>query len=112
MTSVNEYLVNDNLFALFRMQLKKDFEGSGLNAVFTETLPRQFNELSLSIVNELGPIMGKSSLGALLYRVDISERQIGEYRDQNASLTFVEVISQLIIKRVLQKVILKKKFSG
>src|SRR5688500_16513560 len=109
MTSVNEYLVNDDLFALFRMQLKKDFEGSGLNAQFTETLPRQFNDLSLSIAHELQPIMGKSSLGALLYRVDISERQIGEYQHEKDSLSFVEVISELIIKRVLQKVILKKK---
>ena len=112
MTGLNEYLLNDELFALFCTQLKKDFEGAGLNGDFADRIPRQFDELALSLVRELEPITGKPSLAALLYRVDISEQQIREYQGQRQELSFVEVLSELIIKRVLQKIILKRKFSG
>jgi hypothetical protein len=112
MTELNEYLLNDELFAQFRSQLKKDFEGAGLNGKFADNIPRQLDELAMALVHELEPISGKPSLAALLYRVDISERQIREHQAQRQTLLFIEVLSELIIKRVLQKIILKRKFSG
>lgn len=108
---INEYLVNENLFELFCAQLKKDFEGSGLSAEFTGDLPREFNDLKNSVLGEVKRVISKSALPALLYRVDISEKQLTDYQKKNSALSFEEVISELIIKRVLQKVILKKRFS-
>ena len=109
---VNNYLLSENLFELFKRQLKKDFDSCSLNTDFIDSLPVQFELLKLSIITELKQISKNNSLlSNLLYRIDISEIQIKNYHQKNNSLSFEEVLAELIIKRILQKVILKKKFS-
>jgi len=109
---VNNYLVQQNLFDLFKTQLKKDFSSCSLSVDFINDLNADLPHLKASIVKELQPLLNNNSqLSPLLYRIDISEMQIKNYSDRNKVLGFDEVLSELIIKRVLQKVILKKKFS-
>lgn len=109
---VNNYLVQQNLFDLFKTQLKKDFSSCSLNVDFIEGLHADLPHLKVEIIKELEPLLKNSSqLSALLYRIDISEAQIKSYMDKNRSMGFEEILSELIIKRILQKVILKKKFS-
>ena len=38
-------LLKQDLFELFKIQLKKDFEGSGLNGDFADNLPSAFEDL-------------------------------------------------------------------
>lgn len=111
---INKQLLQQDLFDLFKIQLKKDFEGSGLNGDFAENLPSEFNSLKEKINLELNHLLknNSSALPGLLYRVDISEHQLKKYQSENKLLGFEELISELIIKRVLQKVILRKKFSS
>ncbi|WP_317896675.1 hypothetical protein [Aurantibacillus circumpalustris] len=110
---VNTYLFKENLFDLFKEQLKKDFEGAGANSDFTGDLPRDLEALKLVLLHELKIISNNSStlIASLLYRIDISEIQIRNYQLKNSSLSFEEVLAELIIKRILQKVILKKTYS-
>lgn len=110
---VNNQLLIEDLFELFKIQLKKDFEGSGRNGDFAEHLPSQFDTLKEKIQREIRCILkdSSSSLAGLLYRVDISEFQLKKYQSENKIIDFEEVIAELIIKRILQKVILRKKFS-
>ncbi len=110
---INDHLIKEDLFALFKRQLKKDFESSGLDAAFTNTLPAQFVEIRRALVNQLDPLITSNStlIGSMLYRVDISEAQLNAYRDKNSSISFAEILAELIIKRILQKVILRKTFS-
>lgn len=111
---INKQLLTEDLFELFRNQLKKDFEGSGLNGDFAATLPSDFNTLKEKIHSELVFLSQRnsSSLPGLLYRVDISDFQLRKYQQDNKTMDFEEALSELIIKRVLQKVILRKKFSS
>ena len=51
------------------------------------------------------------ALSNLLIRIDISETQLNNYQAKKISFSFEEIIAELIIKRTLQKVILKKRFS-
>ena len=51
------------------------------------------------------------ALSNLLNRIDISETQLNNYQVKKISFSFEEIIAELIIKRTLQKVILKKRFS-
>ena len=44
----------------------------------------------------------------LLYRIDISEAQLKRYLLENKSDNYFNVIAELIIKRVLQKVVIKQ----
>lgn len=109
---VNNYLIKENLFELFKRQLKKDFDSCSLSVDFIENLPVQFDLLKDSIMAELKHLSKNNSLlSNLLYRIDVSELQIKNYQLKNVSLEFEEVLAELIIKRILQKVILKKKFS-
>lgn len=109
---VNNYLIGENLFELFKLQLKKDFDSCSLSTDFIDVLPVPFELLKLSIMAELKKISKNNSLlSNLLYRIDVSEIQIKNYHQKNPSLDFEEILAELIIKRILQKVILKKKFS-
>ncbi len=109
---VNNYLVQQNLFDLFKTQLKKDFSSCSLNVDFINELHADLPHLKASVIKELEPLLKNTNqLSALLYRIDISETQIKNYTDKNPAMGFEEVLSELIIKRILQKVILKKKFS-
>ncbi len=109
---VNNYLVQENLFDLFKKQLKKDFDSCSVNSDFVDTLPIELPFLKAAILFELQPLLkNNTQLQALLYRIDISELQIRNYQLKNKTHNFDEVIAELIIKRILQKVILKKRFS-
>jgi hypothetical protein len=109
---VNNYLIRENLFDLFKVQLKKDFDSCSLNTDFIDHLPSQFELLKDFLLIELEPLLKSNSLlSNLLYRIDINEIQIKNYQLKNSTINFEEVLAELIIKRILQKVILKKKFS-
>ena len=107
------YLSEQDFFQLFKTQLKKDFEGSGINGDFTDNLLPDFHLLKEKLIQELyGVFKNSSQLAGLLYRVDNSEAQLKKYQVLSPDLNFEELIAELIIKRVLQKVVLKKRFSS
>lgn len=111
---INTSLLKENLFELFKAQLKKDFESAGVNAGFTEQLPCDFEAMRQIIIAELEPMLktGGTLVSSLLYRIDISEMQLRNYQDSHPDLSFPETLAELIIKRILQKVILKKTYSN
>lgn len=110
---VNNSLQQESLFAQFKSQLKKDFEGAGVAADFTDDLPSDLDLLKERIQQALQPLVrgNMSLLSSLFYRIDISEQQLRNYEQQHKQLSFEELAAELIIKRVLQKVILRKRFS-
>ncbi len=111
---LNQQLMKEDLFTLFKTQLQKDFEVSGIPTDFIKELPSNFGLLRTELIVQLKPVLKNtySSLSNLLYRVDISESQVKKYEQTNPELNFEEQIAELIIKRILQKVILKKRFSN
>jgi len=48
----------------------------------------------------------------LLYRIDISETQLKRYLTENINEPYFKVIAELIIKRVLQKVVTKQYYKN
>jgi len=101
------------MFELFRAQLQKDIESSAIDAEFTKDLPRDYDQLRNFLIKHLAPVFKNNvtCLHTLLYRVDISEATLRDHGNKNKNLGFEETVIELIIKRVLQKVVLKKKFS-
>ena len=86
-------------------QLEKDFLLSGINLIISKPI-KSYDFLFHVLLDQLY-ILNKKKITELLYRVDLSEEFI---RSQitKSSAGFLELISELIIKRVLYKVILKK----
>ena len=110
---VNNYLLKEDLFILFKNQLKKDFESSGLSVDFVDSLPRDFDLLKQRVMSAIEPLISSNSslLAILVYRIDISELQLAKYQKQNPFMAHAELLSELVIKRILQKIILRKTFS-
>lgn len=107
-----EILQHERIFNLFREQLKKDFESAGWETNFLDNLSVHLESIKKTICQQL-MIMVKcdgAKLSALLYRVDISEQQIKKYSGANPKLNFEDLLTELIIKRILQKVIIKESY--
>lgn len=105
-------LEKPDLFEKFKTQLTRDFELSGLLDYAPNITSNKLDHVYDEVLNSILLIERKDSNGimTLLYRVDITELQL-KNATQESSNNFKQVMAELIIKRVLQKVILKDQYS-
>jgi hypothetical protein len=103
-----------DLFQLFIAQLVKDFNSANFDSSFINQLNADVQEIQFAIIEQLEKAEknSKLKLSSLLYRVDISEIQIKKLSKQKPNNKFNEIVSELIIKRILQKVVLKKFYNS
>ena len=114
LTVIQQQLTSEDLFEAFRQQLIKDFERSGLPTKFTEKLTHHYQELVAQIANELRECDQRSSthISRLLYNVDISEAQLKKYLQEANDADHWVVMAQLIVKRLLQKVVIRQHYKN
>jgi len=103
-----------DLFLKFKMQLQKDFENCGLNGEFADALVADFDLILNAVESEIEKLnkISASKLTGLLYRIDVNEAQIKKMMNQRPDGRFNEVVAELIIKRELQKIIIKEHFKS
>lgn len=113
MPDVLHSLEKPELFEKFKAQLYKDFELAGLSDYAPQLVTNNLNDVYDIILNSVLLIERKdsTSLMTLLYRIDISQQQL-KTASKNSANNLKQVIAELIIKRILQKVILKEKYSS
>jgi len=111
---IRNQLSSKDLFDAFQMQLVKDFEQSNFPADFVKALEPDYISIHKKIAFELKRNESNSdfNLMHLLYRIDISEAQLKKYLNGNENETYFNVIAELIIKRVLQKVVIKQYYKN
>ena len=104
-------LQKPSLFEKFKLQVIKDYEMAGaasfspiIQSNNLDYLKDAFHQSILKL--ELG-----NSLKNLLYRIDITELQIKTAASKNPEMPLQMLLSELIIKRILQKVVLKELYS-
>jgi hypothetical protein len=109
---VNDQLSSKDLFDAFKVQLAKDFEQSNFDQDFIKDLEPDYSSIHEKIVAELYRSEKKadSHLMQLLNRIDISEAQLQRYLIEHQNENRLNTIGELIIKRVLQKVVIKQHF--
>ncbi|MEI6523348.1 MAG: hypothetical protein ACOYNH_04355 [Bacteroidia bacterium] len=102
------------LFQLFIAQLIKDFSSANFDSDFITHLKPDVQEIQFAIIDQLEKVekISKTKLRNLLYRIDISEKQILKLSKNKTENSFNEILSELIIKRVLQKVIFKEYYKA
>ena len=107
--NIKEQLNSKDLFDAFKMQLAKDFKQSNLSGDFAEALEPNYIDILERISLELQRNENRTDFNVmqLLYRVDISEAQLKRYLNENKNKNYFITIAELIIKRVLQKVVIK-----
>lgn len=101
------------LIEKFNIQLLKDFEMSDVSAYLEPIVVFEYDEIHSNIMNALKKIDNKdfSKYQHLLYRIDISEKTVELELKSKPDSERYAVLADLIIKRILQKVILKIQFS-
>ena len=113
MTELEPYqaLAKQDIFKAFEMQLRKDFESAACALPDDFVLEKTYDLLLKQITRQVKQLSTGNYLQSLLYRIDVSEAQIKKQTQSNANSDFEEIVAELIIKRILQKVILKIHFS-
>ena len=101
------------LIEKFNIQLLKDFEMSDVSDYLEPIVVFEYDEIHSNIMNALKKIDNKdfSKYRHLLYRIDISEKTVELELKSKPDSERYAVLADLIIKRILQKVILKIQFS-
>jgi hypothetical protein len=107
---LNDQLSSKELFDAFKLQLTKEFEQSNFHSDFINSLEPDYTRIHEKIFLELQCAEKRtdSTLMQLLYRIDISEFQLRKYLNENSNENHLTTIAALIIKRVLQKVVIKQ----
>lgn len=98
------------LFEAFKIQLKKDFDQSNFLFDFVEALMQDYDAIHERIANALQHNEKRADFTVmrLLNRIDISEPQLKRYLAENKNEDRLHIVAELIIKRVLQKVVIKQ----
>ena len=106
-------LQKPDLFEKFKTQLYRDFELCGFSDVAPHLTSNNIEHVFQEVLKSLMIIEKKdsSSIQNLLYRIDVTEIQIKKEASIHLEKTFQQILAELIIKRILQKVILKEQYS-
>lgn len=109
----NYSLQSVNVFEKFKTQLQRDFELCGFLDIApklsSNNLEHVFNEVLKSVLTI--EKKDSSSIQNLLYRIDVTELQIKKEASNHPEKNFQQILAELIVKRILQKVILKEQYS-
>ena len=103
----------EELIEKFKTQLLKDFEMSDALDYLEPITAFDYESIHHHITKALKNIDAKdfSKYQHLLYRIDISEKQLDAELKANSSGERYPILADLIIKRILQKIILKIQYS-
>lgn len=103
-------LNSKTLFEAFKTQLKKDFDQSNFLFDFAAAFVQDYDVIHERIMKALQHNENRTDFTVmrLLNRIDISEPQLKRYVAENKNEDRLHVLAELIIKRVLQKVVIKK----
>lgn len=110
LSTIKTQLTSESLFQAFKTQLAKDFEQSKFSTDFISTLESDYNFILEKILRELqhSKMTTDANVMQLLYRIDIGESQLKKYLYAQKEEDPLRVMAELIIKRVLQKVVTKQ----
>ena len=102
-----------DLFEKFKTQLSRDFELCGFSDVAPKLISNSLEHVFQEVLKSVMIIEKKdsASLQNLLYRIDVTELQIKKEAVNHPEKNFQQILAELIVKRILQKVILKQQYS-
>jgi len=107
LTTIKNQLTSLGLFEAFKKQLAKDFEQSSFAVEVIASLEPDYAHIHRKLVLELERSQ-KNNMMKLLNRIDISEAQLKKYVNKQKEESRLSVMAELIIKRVLQKVVIRQ----
>ena len=111
LTEVNKSIQNNLFLQETAQQLEKDFLMIGINFDIDTPVSdyKYLFSFTYHLVNALNEQNPQKVLN-LIYRIDLAEKKVQEEM-QKTQLSFTEMLSEMIVKREIYKVILRKKYS-
>ena len=111
LSEVNKSIQNNLFLQETAQQLEKDFLMIGINFDIDTPVSdyKHLFSFTYHLVNALNEQNPQKVLN-LLYRIDLAEKKVQEEM-QKTQLSFTEMLSEMIVKREIYKVILRKKYS-
>ena len=95
-------------------QIMKDFGMFGLDIDFSGDVSNAYNEMHLQLTNAVDVLIVRNAerLYAILYQVDISNKDLEKTHKEAPEYSIVEVIAHQIIERELKKVLTRRYFKS
>ncbi len=92
-------------------QIIRDFHNDDLKIIYSGDNTKAFDELKQQLIPHIRALLkNNTALNSLLYRIDISEKDMRKAMDDETSPR-EEIIAELIIRREFMKVLTRKFFS-
>lgn len=110
---ITSYLNRSDILEETARQIIKDFGCVGQKVVFSENTQIAYRELYRQIFSIIEKMFLETphNFYNLIYRIDINEIQIQKAVEKAKDKPFAEIVTELILKRELQKVLFRKIFS-
>jgi hypothetical protein len=111
---ISKYINRLDIIRQVSEQVIKDFEMFGLEIKFSGNAYSAYEELFDQVYPHLEKLLNfnQSKFLGILYRIDLSEGQVQKAVRENSSEPFPAIITDLILRRELQKVVLREHFKG
>lgn len=109
LTDLSPYFNRLDLIKDTANQIIKDFEMFGMEIKFSGNAYQAYEELFEQIEPHIDQLIrsNQQKFMGVLYRIDLSDEQIKKAVRENASESFSAIVTDLIIKRELQKVVIR-----
>lgn len=113
-TDLSPFFNRLDLIKATATQLIKDFDMFGLEITFSGNAYNAYEELFEQVEPQIRKLIdtNRSKFMGILYRIDVSDEQVKKAVRDNSSESFSEIITDLIIKRELQKVVIRNHYSS
>jgi hypothetical protein len=107
---ITPYKLQEDIIEQTVQQIVKDFSMFGMDIFFSGNMTLVYNEIfrQLSGFMEMLIVHDFHKLLALLYQIDLNDQIIVEAENENPDIPRHELMSELIIERELQKVVMRK----
>ena len=114
MTDITPYLNQLDILSDTAKQAVKDFGMVGLEIQFSGNTENAYSELFSQILPLIEKLQTENfqNFYSLMYRIDISEGQIKQAVEESKDKSFSEIVTDLILKRELLKVVTKRSYSA
>jgi hypothetical protein len=111
-TDLSKYFNRLDLIKDTANQIIKDFDMFGLEIKFSGNAFNAYEELFEQIEPHIDQLItsNQQKFMSILYRIDLSDEQIKKAVNENSSEPFSAIVSDLIIKRELQKVVIRNHY--
>lgn len=113
-TDISKYFNQLDLIKQTAEQIIKDFDMFGMEVKFSGNPYNAYEELFDQVEPHIKKLIdtNHSKFIGILYRIDLNDDQVKKAVNENASESFSEIITDLIIKRELQKTVIRNHYKG